>query len=221
MDQPDLDIRRLRLALTGLARLNSVSRSVAIVARPITALAAELGRPITVLDVATGGGDLPVGLWRRARRTGTPVQILGIDVNPHTIEIARARAAISNGAVRFTQGDALNDELPGMFDVVVCSLFLHHLDNQEVVPLLAKMAAATRHLLLANDLVRSRPALLGVSLAARLLTTSPIVWTDAPRSVRAAFTLRELNGFAQEVGLSGARVSRRFPCRMLLEWRRR
>jgi hypothetical protein len=43
---------------------------------------------------------------------------------------------------------------------------------------------------------------------------------DGPLSVRAAFTPSELRGLAQEAGLTGAKVSRRFPCRLLLEWKR-
>lgn len=220
MDGPDLDIGRLRPALAGLARLNRVSRSVGIVWKPIAALAAELRRPISILDVATGGGDVPAGLCRRAQRSRVRVDILGVDVNLQTLEIARNHVPQAKGRMRFARLDALNDALPGSFDVIVCSLFLHHLDNHEVVSLLARMAGATKHLVLANDLVRSRLSLLGVSLASRFLTASPVVRVDGPLSVRAAFTPSEMRGLAKDAGLTGAKVSRRFPCRLLLEWKR-
>jgi 2-polyprenyl-3-methyl-5-hydroxy-6-metoxy-1,4-benzoquinol methylase len=220
MDRPDLDQRLHQQALTGLARLNWLSGSVGLVWPPIAELGSQLGRPLSVLDLATGGGDIPLGLWRRARRTGLDLEICGVDVSSRAVEFARTRAQREGAAVRFVELNALDDELPRNFDVVVCSLFLHHLDRAEAVTLLAKMAAATRHLVLVNDLARSRLGLLTVYFATRVLTTSSVVWVDGPRSVRAAFTLEEARDLARAAGLVGFKISRRWPCRMLLEWTR-
>jgi len=73
---------------------------------------------------------------------------------------------------------------------------------------------------LVNDLVRSRRGLLLAYLAAHLLTTSDVIHVDAPRSVRAAFTLCEVRKLAHDAGLEDVAVSRRWPCRMLLVWSR-
>ena len=62
--------------------------------------------------------------------------------------------------------DVLADSLPHGFDVILCSLFLHHLDEQPAVGVLAKMAAAAGQLVLVNDLVRSRRDLILVTLGA-------------------------------------------------------
>jgi len=220
MDRPELDQRLHEQALTGLARLNWLSGSVGLVWPPIAELASQLRRPLSVLDLATGGGDVPLRLWRRARRAGVDLEICGADVSPRAVEFARTRARHADAAVRFVELDALDDELPRNFDVVVSSLFLHHLDRAEAVTLLTKMAAAARHLVLVNDLVRSRLGLMAVYVATRLVTTSSVVWGDGPRSVRAAFTLEEARDLATAAGLVGCNVSRRWPCRMLLEWTR-
>src|SRR5918912_1375115 len=71
MDQPGLDPRRHAHALRGLARINFWSGSAGILWPDLAALARETApRPLRVLDVATGGGDVPIRLWRRARRAG-------------------------------------------------------------------------------------------------------------------------------------------------------
>jgi hypothetical protein len=57
-------------------------------------------------------------------------------------------------------------------------------------------------------------------VAARALTRSHVVHVDAPRSVRAAFTRSEVRGLASQAGLDGAHVIRRWPCRLLLIWKR-
>jgi 2-polyprenyl-3-methyl-5-hydroxy-6-metoxy-1,4-benzoquinol methylase len=183
-------------------------------------LARRLGRPLRILDLATGGGDIPLGLWRRAQKTGVQVDILGIDISPCALEMAQARAERQQAALRFAQVDALRDELPGDHDIVMCSLFLHHLDEHDAIPLLGRMAAATRQMVLVNDLVRSRGGLMLVATAARLFTRSPVVWTDASRSVRAAFTVSELSDLARSAGMHDIRLTRHWFCRMLLEWSR-
>ena len=73
-------------------------------------------------------------------------------------------------------------------------------------------------MILLFDLDRSRVGYLAAATVPRLLTRSPIVHTDALRSVRAAFTAEEARALAHEAGLSGAIVRRRFPFRWMLEW---
>ena len=175
MDRPDLDATKHRRALAGLARLNRLSGSVGIIWPSIAKLCAQLGRPISVLDLATGGGDIPLGLWQRTRRNGLQLEICGVDLSPRAVEIAQSRAEKAGAAVRFAVLQALTEELPSGFDIVMCSLFLHHLNREEAVTLLAKMATTARHMVLVNDLVRSRRGLILAHLAARLLTMSSVV----------------------------------------------
>jgi hypothetical protein len=75
-------------------------------------------------------------------------------------------------------------------------------------------------LVLVDDLNRSWAGLALASAATRLLTTSAVVHTDGPRSVRAAFTPSEALGLAEQAGLTGATVRRHWPCRWQLVWRR-
>ena len=93
--------------LRGLATLNFLSRSVGILWPRIFRLARRLGRPVRILDVATGGGDIPLKLWRRAQKTGVQVDILGIDISPIALEVAQARAERERAALRFAQVDVL------------------------------------------------------------------------------------------------------------------
>ena len=92
MDRPDLDAEEHHRALKGLARLNRVSNSVGIVWPAVLAAARRTQRPLRVLDLATGGGDVPLGLWCRACQFGLTLDILGVDVSSRAVEIARGRA---------------------------------------------------------------------------------------------------------------------------------
>src|SRR6266436_6601208 len=91
MDQPGLSPARHARALRGLARINFFSGSTRILWRPLAELSREL-RPLRILDVATGGGDLPVRLARKAQRAGLSWRLEGCDKSPIAIEHAQARA---------------------------------------------------------------------------------------------------------------------------------
>lgn len=221
MDDPALDGGRHEAALRGLARLNYLSGSSGLVWSKVVALARQLGRDrLRVLDLATGAGDVPLRLWQRARRAGLCLEIQGVDASPRAVEFAAERAAAEQAPIQFRVLDVLANPLPSGFDVLTCSLFLHHLADEQAVRLLQAMAQATTHLVVVNDLCRSTPGLALAHLAARLLTSSDVVRVDGARSVRAAFTVREAAALARAAGLNGAIVERRWPFRFLLFWQR-
>jgi len=217
MDDPALDPGEHRRALAALARINRVSNSAGALWPALATLARELQRPVRVLDVATGSGDVPRALQARAKRAGIVLELSACDVSPIAIEAA----AREPGAVRFFVHDALRDRLPTGFDVVTCSLFLHHLGEDEAIGLLANMENAAGHLILVNDLLRSRFSYGAVWLACHALTRSRVVHFDGPASVRSAFTPKEALALAERAGLHGSTVRSRFPCRFLLSWRRK
>lgn len=222
MDDPALDEHCHERALRGLTRINRFSGSVRMIWQPIRALARRNGAPpLRILDVATGAGDLPVGLWRCARRTGLPLTIDACDVSPRALTYARQAATRGAAEIRFFRLDALSDEIPPGYDVIVSSLFLHHLDDDQARHLLRRMTDAARQMVLVNDLRRCRRGLLLAYVAPRVLCRSAVVHHDAVLSVRAAYALAEVRALAQSARLDGIHVAPRWPCRFLLTWTRR
>ncbi|HEY2155641.1 MAG TPA: methyltransferase domain-containing protein [Isosphaeraceae bacterium] len=215
MDDPALDPTEHARALHGLGRINALSRSASLLWPSIAIMASSNGGTIRVLDIASGGGDVPIGLARKAEASGLPVDIEGSDASPEAVRFATARA---RGRVPFRVLDALREPIPEGFDVLTCSLFLHHLDRAEACHLLAKMATA--RLVLVNDLDRTRAGYLLAWAGCRVLSRSPVVHHDGPVSVAAAFTPDEALALARESGLVGATVTRRWPERFLLAWSR-
>jgi 2-polyprenyl-3-methyl-5-hydroxy-6-metoxy-1,4-benzoquinol methylase len=173
-----------------------------------------------VLDVACGAGDAPIAWARRARQEGLALEFHGADRSPLAVAHARSAALARRAPVHFHAADLLAERpLAERYDIVTCSLFLHHLGERDAVATLAVMARAARQLLLVADLRRARAGYMLAWAASRLLTRSNIVHRDAPSSVRAAFREDELAGLAAAAGLDGARVQRAFPQRLLLTWR--
>jgi SAM-dependent methyltransferase len=84
---------------------------------------AALAEGERVLDVACGTGTLALSAARSARN----VRVTGVDGDPAILERARAKAG---NEVTFDEG--LSTELPyeeGSFDVVLSTLFFHHLSD--------------------------------------------------------------------------------------------
>jgi 2-polyprenyl-3-methyl-5-hydroxy-6-metoxy-1,4-benzoquinol methylase len=202
MDDPVLDAGMHHRALQGLARINWWSRSVSTLWPHVEALARETSRPLRVLDVATGAGDVPVGLARRAARAGVVLELEGCDLSPTALAHATDRARRTGVAVRFFQHDVIRDPLPGEYDLVTCSLFLHHLTGDEAVTVLKCMRDAARRSLAVSDLLRSRSGYLLAWVGTRVLTRSRVVHFDGPVSVRAAFTHPEVRELAGQAGLT-------------------
>ena len=221
MDGQTLDMPRHVQALQGLARINHWSGSVGIVWSSIRAFVHQREtRALRVLDIATGAGDVPIGLWQAAHRTGLLLEIDGCDRSLTALEHARLCAKRVKADIHFFELDALTDEVPSGYDIIISSLFLHHLDDEEAVCLLRNMGQAAGGMVVVNDLVRSVRGLALAYVGTRVLSTSDVVHADGPRSVRAAYTIEEVCGLARRAGLDSAAVFPRWPCRFLLVWRR-
>ena len=232
MDDPSLDYESHAQALRGLGRLNAASNGPGSIWAEIereARLAAGASRSpksaktLRILDIATGGGDTPIALYHKAKQAGLKVEIVGSDISLNAIAYAKANALQKKAEIEFVSMDVFQDQLPTDFDIIVTSLFTHHLDPGDVVMLLAKMSQAARLKVIVNDLVRSEISYLSVWLATRLLSRSTVVHYDGPVSVNASYTGSEFQDMARQAGMAAGGdvvVKSFFPCRQLLVWRR-
>ncbi len=215
MDEPSLPRDEHTEALRGLARLNRLAGSTRLIAAPLFAWARAQRRPLRVLDLATGSGDLPVALTHRARKAGLDLTVHGCDISTHALAVARDRA---DDNVHFFECDVLSDAWPAGYDAYVNSLFLHHLPEDDAVALLARLRDAP--FAVVSDLRRCRRGAWLAAAVPRVVTRSAVVHEDAVLSVGNAFTERELRELARRAGLEHAHIKRRWPFRMVLTWER-
>lgn len=222
MDDEALDQKEHHRALKGLERINLLSMSAHHLWPAIEALACRNpAKPLRVLDIATGSGDIPIALWKKAKRKKILLEISACDKSPQALDFARERAREKGAQVNFFTLNIHEEQIPGGYDILINSLFLHHLQNGEVVPFLQSMARQAKCLVLVNDLARTVSGLVLAFLGTRLLTTSPVVRTDGVLSAQAAFSISEIKKMAQEAGFQGARVERRWPSRFLVIWEKK
>ncbi len=223
MDDPALDEASHRHALTSLGRINWLSRSDKAVWKLLKSLAASStpDRSLKILDIAAGGGDLAIRLSNLAQRDGVSLKIDCCDISPTALQFATDQAAASNrDDIRFFQSDALNEPFPQPnYDVVMCSLFLHHLNEGDAIRLLQRMKQTATQLVLVDDLRRTKFGYWLAWLGCRILTRCHVVHVDGPMSVEGAFTTKEAKSIAEQAGLTNANLKHRWPQRFLMTWR--
>lgn len=220
MDAPSLARESHRKALRGLACINAVSRSAVSIWSVLQGrLGRRRGETLRVLDIACGGGDVAVALQRLARRAGVSLQVDGCDVSATAVNLATRYAERRSLEMTFFELDAIAGALPDGYDAMISNLFLHHLSHDDAVLLLKKMSEAAPAVVV-NDLERGPFGYAAALVGTRLLSRSPIVHTDGPRSVRAAFTLEEARLLVARAGLDGARIEAVFPYRWRMDWGR-
>ena len=210
LDGPLDDPVALAGNLRDLRRINRWLGGASLSTAAIEALAAHRAQ-LTLLDVGTGGGDIPVALLDWAQRRDRRLSVVGIDSRPEIIaQAVRAHLADATDArLELQIGDGRSLPYPDRsFDVAHSSLVLHHLDPAGAVELLREMGRVARLGVVVNDLHRGRLAWLGAWLMSHLLTGNRYTRHDAPMSVRRAYRVPEANDLLRTAGLTPVRTVR-------------
>ncbi|MBT8396802.1 MAG: methyltransferase domain-containing protein [Gemmatimonadetes bacterium] len=220
MDAPGLDPAEHARALRALGRIGILSWTAQRICREVVEYAKQVEGPVRILDVACGGGDVPLSIKRWGERKRLQVEVEACDLSPVALEVAKEKAENAGLDVRFFQHNATDRDLPGGFDIVASSLFLHHLSETEADLFLRALRGAGNRVLV-QDLLRTRVGYALASATSRVITRSKIVHIDGPRSVRAAFSLPEVRAIARNAGMEDAHVAKCWPERFSLLWERR
>jgi SAM-dependent methyltransferase len=158
----------------------------------VTRLLIEESAPkgrFSVLDVGAGGGQSA----KVIAALRPDAQVTSLDYRVHQVAAADPpRLAADAFRLPFA---------PRSFDLVFCSLFLHHFEDEQIVQLLSGFAQVARRAVLVNDLERHRLAYHFLPATRWLFGWHRLAIYDGPISVRAAFRVSELEALAKRAGL--------------------
>jgi SAM-dependent methyltransferase len=212
LDAPTFSRPELSRSLEHVASVNRWLGGLRSQTRELSSLR---GQDVRVLDVGTGNGEALERLLRWGALGGGRWTGVGLDIHPDILAVARHRP---ESAVPLVRADAL--ALPfasRAFDVVLCTLTLHHFQDGDAVHLLRELARCARRIVLVSDLERGPLAYLGARLLALTWWRADrITRHDGPVSVLRAFTREELAELARRANLGAPRVKRWFPFRLTL-----
>jgi SAM-dependent methyltransferase len=199
MDRPQPVTDELVTDLRNLRQLNRYFGSYALIEHFLRRWILP-GTEMRVLDLATGSGDIPRLVVDHARKVGATVSVDAIDQQSSTLEIARGLSA-DYPEINFLEGDVLTfGGHAAPYDLVLCSLALHHFDEDRAVHLLRQCRELSNRFVLVSDLRRGPLATVGVYLLTALVFREPMTRTDARLSAERAFSFREFRSLAERAG---------------------
>lgn len=198
MDRPQLVSAELERDLQRIRQLNRWFGSYGLV---LTFIRRWLrpGARTPIVDLATGSGDIPRLIADYARKIGAQVEIDALDRQPATLEVA---TKLSNGypEIYYRQADILEWDFVGTYDVVLCTLALHHFSDENAVGVLQRCLKLSRKFVLVSDLRRGFLLQAGVHLLTGLIFREPMTRHDARLSAERAFSFTEMRDLALRAG---------------------
>ena len=207
MDEP-CSYSDLRECLHDLAQVNRITLAY----RPTlqwleqAAQRSHQRRPLHIVDVGCGGGDMLRRIEDWAVRKRIPVRLTGIDLNPLAVQVAREFAPIDS-RIRWIVGEMDSiDTAYDPIDLVISSLFAHHLADDEILRFLSWMERVARRGWFINDLYRTRVSYFGFKTMALAARWHHFVRHDGPVSIRRAFLPAEWKRYAEASGLPAGSV---------------
>ena len=170
----------------------------------------------TVLDIGFGGGDSIKQLSKFSDKNNTKLFFYGVDLKSDCVNYAESNlSTLSNKKLICDDYRNIPDELLRQIDIIHCSLFLHHLTDEEIISLF-KFGKANSCIILANDLHRHWFAYYSIKFLTALFSRSYLVKNDAPLSVKRGFKRNELVSLLEKAGFKNYSVKWSWAFRYIL-----
>jgi 2-polyprenyl-3-methyl-5-hydroxy-6-metoxy-1,4-benzoquinol methylase len=198
MDRPQPAGRELE---TTLRELEALNRRFGGHRYPVQFMARRFQSLHTyrVLDLGTGGGDFPRAMVDWARNNKIQLVIDGVDASEAVVELAR-RFSVDYPEIAFKVGKAETFEAPHYYDLVHCSLSMHHFSTSDAVEVLRRCRDLSREYVLITDLERSLWAKIAVHVGNVISGNHRMTVTDGDTSARRAFSFKEFRALAKGAG---------------------
>lgn len=198
MDRPQPVSAELESDLENIRELNRWFGSYALISMFLSRWI-KPGARLRMIDLATGSGDIPRLVAEYGRKVGAELQIDALDRQSATLEIAK-RLSARYPEISFVEGDVLEWQPPEPYDIVFCTLALHHFSEDNAVHLLQRCRDLSRKFVLVSDLRRGWLATIGVHLLTATMFREPMTKYDGRLSAARAFSFSEMNQLARRAG---------------------
>lgn len=192
-----------------LVELDTFNRLTGSIRFTLIQLSHNIDNPLGqyhLVDLGCGGGEFLRAADKWSKNKNIHLTLSGIDNNHIAIDYLNERST-ENDKIK---GYALDyktflNDYPGTIDFIHCSLFCHHLSNDELIDLI-RIAQKKNAVLIINDLLRHPLAYYGAQMLTTLFNGTKLARNDGPVSVLKGFTKTELLSLIRQAGAFNYRL---------------
>ena len=155
-------------------------------------------KTITIVDLGCGNGDILRDVSKFGRKNNYSFKLIGIDANLAATEYAKELSK-EYSELSFKTMDILSEDFKKQsYDVVLCTLFLHHFKNEELISFLKTTTDKATIGVVVNDLHRHKLAYYLFKLIGFFIKNK-MVRQDGLTSVLRSFKKKDLENIAKEI----------------------
>jgi len=219
LDAPNIPPELLFQNLKELDLINQTLGGHAVTLAGIKELVTDKNKIYHIVDIGCGGGDAMKSIAVWAKKNDYKVKLTGVDFNTDAINYMKSYCkdypeinGVNNDYRAFLKND-------NTVDIIHCSLFCHHLKDDELIELFTCIKQYAKIGFVINDLHRHWFAYYSIKFLTRLLNGSSLVRNDAPLSVLRGFKNTELKKLLEKAEIKNVDMKWMWAFRYLIIYR--
>ena len=201
MDDFDLKGDVLIQTLDKIARINQLLGGNRLTIRGVEKMLKKerFSKLITIVDVGCGNGDMLRRLADYGIRNNWNLKLIGVDANAFTINYATGLSEKYSN-ISYRCEDIFDESFSEIkYDIVLCTLTLHHFKNEEISKLLALFNRNSRLGFVVNDLHRNVVAYRLFQMLCFVFRMNGMARKDGLVSILRGFKKEELIAFSKKL----------------------
>ncbi len=201
MDDFTLEGEVLREALDKIAQINQLLGGNKLTLQGVKKILNrhDKANEITIVDVGCGNGDMLRTLAKFGEKEGFKLTLIGIDANNFTINHAQ-NLSLHYPNIRYRCEDVFESSFKEIqYDVVLCTLTLHHFKDEEIINLLHVFQQNAKFGMVINDLQRSALSYRLFEALCFVFRLNPMSKEDGLVSILRGFNKKELQAYSKQL----------------------
>ena len=208
MDDPEVNEKDLSIALEDIGKVNKMLGGNNITINAVVNIIknTDISREYTIMDFGCGDGEMLRQLAKTLQQHHIKAKLIGIDNHDKCLSQAKILSS-SNQEIKYYKENILElTKEEFSCDIIMCTLTLHHFEDQEIKRVLTKGLELASLGMIINDIHRARLSYYLFKLFSFFFIKGYIAKNDGLVSIKRGFKRNELLRFAQDLGLTNHRL---------------
>ncbi len=208
MDDFAMEGEILRDALDKIAKINQLLGGNQLTLQSVQDLIVNIHKQseIVIADIGCGNGDMLRTLANFGLKNNLNFRLIGIDANNFTIKHAQSLSE-NYPNIKYRCEDVFEKNFADLkYDIVLCTLTLHHFKDDEIIQLMSVFNANSRVGIVINDLHRSAIAYRLFQVLCFVFQLNAMSREDGLVSILRGFKKEDLIKFSKKLSFTNYKI---------------